>query len=75
MALCYLASSLFIGTLNTQLTMEIQNKTNEINLLKSENRDLNIEIQSLQNKDRIYVLAQSAGLNQNQDNIVAIAGE
>lgn len=68
----WLLSTLFVGTINTSLTMEIQNKTNEINLLKGENKDLNIEIQTLQNKDRVYVLAQSAGLDQNQENIVAI---
>lgn len=72
MCFLWLLSTLFIGTINTSLTMEIQSKTNEINLLKNENKDLNIEIQTLQNKDRVYVLAQSAGLDQNQDNIVAI---
>lgn len=72
MFIIWLASALFVNTINASLTIEIQNKTNEINLLKNENKDLNIEIQTLQNKDRVYLLAQTAGLDQNQDNIVAL---
>lgn len=69
-----LACSLFIGTINTSLTMEIQNMSNEISYLKSENAKLNIEICGLENKDRVYVIAKDAGLNQNQDNIISIQG-
>lgn len=68
----WLLATLFIRTINTSLTMEIQSKTNEIDIIKNENKDLNIEIQTLQNKDRVYLLAQSAGLDQNQENIVAL---
>jgi len=68
----YLAFSLFVNTQNAQLSMEIQNLNQDVALLKNENRDLNINIQTLQNKERIYVVAQSAGLNSNQDNIIAL---
>ena len=74
-SLLWLGSSLFFGTVNTNLSIQIQNKTNEIEVLKNENKGLNIDIQTLQNKDRIYVMAKSAGLSQDQDNIVAINGE
>ena len=38
-----------------------------------ENQKLSSEIQTLQNKERIYTIAQDAGLEQ-QSNIVSIAG-
>ena len=69
-----LATSLFVGTYNTNLTMEIQNMTSQIASLKAENEKINIEIASLENKDRVYAVASDAGLNQNQDNIVSIKG-
>jgi len=67
--------SIFIGSENTQITIDIQNMNNELASLKTENQKINIEIQSLQNKDRIYTIAKDAGLNQNQDNVVSIQGE
>ncbi|MDD5791108.1 MAG: hypothetical protein PUD22_00790 [Erysipelotrichaceae bacterium] len=70
--ICLLISSLFINTINTSLTMKIQNTTDEINRLKNENYSLNVEIQGLQNKERVFVIAESAGLNQNQDNVISV---
>ena len=69
-----LATSLFVGTYNTNLTMEIQNMTSQIDSLKAENEKINIEISSLENKDRVYAVANDAGLDQNQDNIISIQG-
>ena len=69
-----LATSLFVGTYNTNLTMEIQNMTSQIDSLKAENEKINIEISSLENKDRVYAMANDAGLDQNQDNIISIQG-
>ena len=54
--------------------MKIQNMNNQINDLRADNQKLNVEIASLENKDRIYMIAQDAGLNQNQDNIISIQG-
>ena len=69
-----LATSLFVGTYNTNLTMEIQNMTIQIDSLKAENEKINIEISSLENKDRVYAVANDAGLDQNQDNVISIQG-
>lgn len=69
-----LGTSLFIGSYNTNLTMEIQNMTNQIDSLKSDNEKITIEISSLENKDRVYAVANDAGLDQNQDNIISIQG-
>lgn len=70
----YLGVSLFVGTLNTNLTMEIQNITNRISELKLENEKMNISISSLENKDRVYTMASDAGLDQNQDNLISLQG-
>ena len=69
-----LGTSLFIGSYNTNLTMEIQNMTSQIDSLKSDNEKITIEISSLENKDRVYSVANDAGLDQNQDNIISIQG-
>lgn len=68
-----LFSNLFIGSMQNSLTMQIQNMNYESETIKIENQKLSIEIQTLQNKDRVYTIAQDAGLEQNQDNIVSIS--
>jgi len=55
--------------------MDIQNMTNEISNLKNENQSLSIEIQSLQDKERVYLIAKESGMNQNQDNVVSVVVE
>lgn len=69
----WLFTSLFIGSLNTTLTIDIQNMNSELATMKIENQQLNIDIQALQNKDRVYTIAKDAGLNQNQDNVVSVS--
>ena len=68
----YVVSSPFIKASSTNYTIEIQKAQNEIEDLKETNDNLSIEIQVLQNKDRVYTIAQESGLTQNQDNVVAI---
>lgn len=72
---CWLISSLLINTLNTSLAMKIQTMNEELSTLKSQNQNLNYEIQSLVNKDRVYAVAQAADLNQVTDNIISVAGD
>lgn len=55
--------------------MEIQSKQAQIDNLKVENQQLTIEIQNLQNKERIYTIAEESGLVQNQDNVINIKGD
>ena len=59
--------------MQNSLTMQIQNMNYESETIKTENEKLSIEIQTLQNKDRVYTIAQDAGLEQNQDNVVSIS--
>lgn len=71
----WLISSLFLNTTNTSLTIKIQKMNEEIASIQNDNRTLNIEIQSLENKDRVYVIAEASNLDLNQSNIIAISGE
>ena len=72
---CMLGSSLYVGTMNASLSIKIQKMNNEIAALKSENQTLSIEIQTLQNKERVYVIAEDAGLELNQANVIAVRPE
>lgn len=72
---CMLISSLYIGTSNAALAIKIQKTNLEIADLRAQNQNLAIEIQTLQNKDRVYTIAQDAGLDQNQANVVSIRND
>ena len=62
--------SLFIGSLNVQLTCEIQQMKERIVELKEENSQLVIDIASLEGKDRVYDIASAYGLDRKEKNIV-----
>ena len=68
----WLFTSLLVNTVNTSLAMKIQTMTEEAEMLKSVNQTLNYEIQSLENKDRVYSVAQAAELDQVTDNIISV---
>lgn len=71
----WLGATLFTNTINASLSVKIQKMNDELAELNSANQTLNYEIQSLENKDRIYEVAQSASMDQIQDNIISIVGE
>ena len=73
--IAWLATSLLVNTINTSLTMKIQSMNEEIERLRTENQSLTYEINTLENKDRIYQIAQAADLYQDSNNIVAVAGD
>ena len=73
--IAWLFVSVFVTSINTNLTIEIQNMKSELATIKTENQQLNIDIQTLQNKERVYTIARDAGLNQNQDNVVSVTGD
>lgn len=73
--IAWLGTTLFVNTINASLTMKIQKLNDELTALTEENQTLNFEIQSLENKDRIYQVAQTANMDQIQDNIISIVGE
>lgn len=73
--LTWLFTTLFVNTRNASLTVKIQKMNDELAELNKENQTLNFEIQSLENKDRIYEVAQTANMDQIEDNIISIIGE
>lgn len=66
-----LASTIILSSLSNQYTTSIQEKENQIQDLIAENNRLSIEIQTLQNKDRIYTIANDNGMSL-QQNVVSI---
>lgn len=71
----WLFATIAIKTRNTSLTMKIQKMQDELIELSSQNQTLNIQIQSLENKERVYEVAVTANMNQIQDNIISIIGD
>lgn len=72
-ALCsVLFSSLFIKTQKNHLTMQIEDIKTECASLKEANSQLNIEIQNLVSKDRVYEIASDNGLSQDATNVISV---
>ena len=55
--------------------MKIQAMNEELVALRSANQTLSYEINNLENKDRIYAVAEAADLDQVSDNIISVTGE
>jgi len=71
----YLITSLFVNTRNAALTMRIQNANMEIAMISDSNKSLNIQIQTLENKDRVYTIAEESNMQQVQNNVISVQGE
>ncbi len=65
-------SNIFLHTYNNGITVSIENINREATMLESQNNALNLEIQNLISKDRVYDIATEAGLSQNQNNVISI---
>lgn len=73
--IAWLISSLLVNTVNTNLTMHIQEMNEELADLKGKNQTLSFEISNLENKDRVFAAAEAANLNQVSDNIISVTGD
>ena len=65
-----IVSILVLSIITNQLTVSIQATENRIEELRSENNALRIDIQELQNKDRIYTIANEEGMIQQNNTVV-----
>ena len=65
-----IVSILVLSIITNQLTVSIQATENRIEELRSENNALRIDIQGLQNKDRIYTIANEEGMIQQNNTVV-----
>lgn len=70
--LIYISVSLFAKSSNNSLSIDIQAKKEQIEELRIANQQLDVEIQTLRNKDRIYTIAEQSGLEQIQNNVINI---
>ncbi|MBQ1512277.1 MAG: hypothetical protein IIV88_02990 [Erysipelotrichaceae bacterium] len=68
-------SNLFLRSSNASLMIQIQDMNRQCDILRTDNQRLTIEIQSLQNRDRIFTIAENAGLTQINDNIISVNGD
>ncbi len=68
-------SNLFLRSSNASLMIQIQDMNRQCDILRTDNQRLTIEIQSLQNRDRIVTIAENAGLTQINDNIISVNGD
>lgn len=67
-----LLSSLFINSINNNLTMQAQSKVASINALISENETISVNIKELVNKDRVFAVAENNNMSIEQSNVIAI---
>ncbi len=67
-----LFSSLFVRTQKNYLTMQIEDLRAECAELEEENTQLNVEINELVSKDRVYEIATSSGLTQDTANVINV---
>ena len=65
-----LYTNLVIGCKIVSLKYEIQTNQNKIQQLKDENDKITIQISDLENKERIYTIAQENGLTMDQENVL-----
>ncbi len=67
-----IASGLFIRNYNNSLVMQIEDTKRESDILREENEQLSIDIQTLSSKDRVYAIASAAGLEKQDDNVLNV---
>lgn len=73
--LMWLGCSLFLRSYNINLSMEQQEIQSKISSLQVENDAMKVEIQALNSRERVTNIAQDAGLETNQNNIVTVDGQ
>lgn len=71
----WIITSLLVNTINASLTIKIQSMSEEYETILAENKTLSYEINVLENKDRVYAIAQEANMSQIEDNIISVVGE
>ena len=70
--LSYLASVLFLRTYNNQLSSEQQKIAGQIAELQVQNDAVRVEVNTLNNRERVNSIASDNGLSLEQNNIITI---
>jgi cell division protein FtsL len=68
----YIVEPIFIRTIQTQMSIEIQRYERSMTALKRENEALTIDIQQLSHYARIVAIARESGYERSHTNIITI---
>ena len=71
-SILFLASTLFLRTYNTQLSSQKQEYEAKISELRVANDAIAVEVNTLNNRERVNTIAADKGLSLDQNNIITI---
>lgn len=69
----FLISSLTFKSINNGLSTQIQEITNQITTLETANDAIQVDIQTLANRERVNTIAGSDGMKSESDNVITIS--
>lgn len=68
--LTFILTSTFLRSVNVSMSVSLQNKTETLASIESQNKTLSKEIQRLSDYERVAAIAKEAGLTLNNNNVV-----
>jgi cell division protein FtsL len=68
--LTFILTSTFLRSINVSMSVSLQNKTETLASIESQNKTLSKEIQRLSDYERVVAIAKEAGLTLNNNNVV-----
>ena len=71
--ICFLGSATLLKSYNVTLSANRQRIENEIKTLSEKKETLQLQVSELGSRPRIMAIAEEAGLQKNQDNIISVA--
>jgi len=69
-ALTFMLSSILLRSINVSMSVALQNRSQELASMESQNKTLAKEIQTLSDFERVAAIAKEAGLTLNNANVV-----
>lgn len=72
-AVLFFLFSLFVRSYNNSLSTKIQEIDSQITTLETENDAMQVDIQTLANRDRVNTIASDAGMSSDSDSVITIS--
>ena len=69
----FFVSALFCRSYNNSLSTKIQKTNTQITALETENDAMQVDIQTLANRDRVNTIASDAGMSTDSDSVITIS--
>lgn len=69
----FFISALFCNSYNNSLSTKIQKINAQITALETENDAMQVDIQTLANRDRVNTIASDAGMSSDSDSVITIS--